>query len=87
VEEHPAFESKATTKCPKDILFFQQHFCVLFTQFTTASKDHDLMKLYEVPGIPFVILIGPSGRIDYLGHPGKVNLQERILKLSSLTIE
>jgi len=40
------------------------------------------MKLYEVPGIPFVILIGPSGRIDYLGHPGKVNLQERILKLS-----
>ncbi|KAL4492555.1 hypothetical protein ABPG72_007668 [Tetrahymena utriculariae] len=49
------------------------------------DKEHDLIKLFEVQGIPFIILVDKTGRVSFTGHPGKVNLEEKINELLKMT--
>ncbi len=36
--------------------------------------EHDAIKLFNVRGIPKVVLIGPDGMIVFSGHPSTTNL-------------
>lgn len=42
------------------------------------DEENDLIKYLQLRGIPFVILINKWGKIIYLGHPSKGNLEVRI---------
>ncbi len=43
--------------------------------------DHPLIQNFNIQGIPFVCLVNKEGKIDYIGHPSKINLQQRINQL------
>lgn len=45
--------------------------------------EHPLIQDFRVQGIPFVCLVDTHGKIDFLGHPSQVKLQERINQLIS----
>lgn len=45
------------------------------------DNSHDLIKMFEISGIPFVCLIDRNGVIDYIGHPSGGNLEKRINEL------
>lgn len=51
------------------------------------DKEHDLVKLFEVGGIPFIILVDRSGHVCYAGHPSKINLEEKVNELVKMTCE
>jgi hypothetical protein len=39
------------------------------------------VKDYSIQGIPFVCLVNKYGKIDYMGHPSQVKLENRINEL------
>jgi len=43
--------------------------------------EHDLIKFFQISGIPFVCLIDKAGVINYTGHPSGCKLEERINEL------
>lgn len=45
------------------------------------DNSHDLIKLFEVSGIPFVCLVNKAGIVDYVGHPNGAKLDTRIPEL------
>ncbi|CAD8112923.1 unnamed protein product [Paramecium primaurelia] len=51
------------------------------------DDENDIIKYLQLRGIPFVLLINKWGKIVYLGHPSKGNLEERINKEIALEKE
>jgi hypothetical protein len=51
------------------------------------KNDHGLIKDYKIQGIPFVCLVDKFGKVNYVGHPSQVNLEERINELVKQTSE
>lgn len=43
--------------------------------------EHKLVKDFSIQGIPFICLINKFGKIDYLGHPSQIKLEDRINEL------
>lgn len=43
--------------------------------------DHKLVKDYSIQGIPFVCLVNKFGKIDFMGHPSQIKLENRINEL------
>ncbi|CAD8210038.1 unnamed protein product [Paramecium octaurelia] len=44
------------------------------------DDQNNLIKYLQLRGIPFVLLINKWGKIVYMGHPSKANLEEKINK-------
>ena len=42
------------------------------------NGDHQLIKDFAITGIPFVCLVNKFGKINYLGHPSTINLEDSI---------
>jgi hypothetical protein len=42
------------------------------------KHDHPLISDFEIQGIPFVFLVDKEGKINFIGHPSEINLEERI---------
>lgn len=43
--------------------------------------EHDLIKFFQISGIPFVCLIDKNGIINYTGHPSGCKLEDKINEL------
>jgi NADH:ubiquinone oxidoreductase subunit C len=46
------------------------------TQLTLLGwkDDHPLIKDYKLTGIPFFCIVNKWGKVDYIGHPSKIDL-------------
>jgi thiol-disulfide isomerase/thioredoxin len=45
------------------------------------NGEHRLIKDFNISGIPFVCLVDKFGKINFIGHPSSINLEERINQL------
>lgn len=45
------------------------------------DEENDDLKMFEINGIPFVVLLDKKGKIVFKGHPSECKLEEEINRL------